>query len=55
VNGAQLTSSAQSAAVSRVDIVLRGEAAGKVALAGDARKTWRDSVIVSVSPRNRLR
>jgi type II secretory pathway pseudopilin PulG len=55
VDGAQLTNSAQSASVSRVDIVLRGETAGNVALAGDTRKTWRDSVIVSVSPRNRIR
>jgi hypothetical protein len=54
-NGAELTSSAQSASVSRVDIVLRGETAGNVALTGDLRKTWRDSVIVSVSPRNRMR
>jgi hypothetical protein len=55
VNGAMLTNSTQSTSVTRVDIVLRGETAGNVALAGDTRRTWRDSVIVSVSPRNRVR
>ena len=54
-SGAELTSQAQSVAVARVDIVLRGEAADNIALAGDSRKTWRDSVIVAVSPRNRAR
>lgn len=54
-NGAALTSSAQSTLVSRIDIVLRGETASSVALAGDTRRVWRDSVVVSVSPRNRSR
>jgi hypothetical protein len=54
-SGSELTSQAQSMAVARVDIVLRGEAADNIALAGDSRKTWRDSVIVAVSPRNRAR
>jgi prepilin-type N-terminal cleavage/methylation domain-containing protein len=54
-NGGELTSVAQSQAVARVDIVLRGETSGAIALAGDSRRTWRDSVIVSVSPRNRAR
>jgi hypothetical protein len=54
-NGAALTNSAQSTLVSRIDIVLRGETASSVALVGDTRRVWRDSVVVSVSPRNRSR
>ncbi|MGE5749930.1 MAG: PilW family protein [Gemmatimonas sp.] len=54
-SGAELTSQSQSTSVARVDIVLRGEAADDIALAGDSRKKWRDSVIVAVSPRNRAR
>ena len=53
--GADVTSAASSSTVARVDIVLRGETASLVSLNGDARKSWRDSVIVSVSPRNRAR
>lgn len=41
--------------VARVDIVLRGEARFGISLAGDARRAWDDSAIVSVSPRNRAR
>lgn len=55
VNGAALTSSAQSTSVSRIDIVLRGETASSIALTGDTRRVWRDSIVVSVSPRNRSR
>jgi len=54
-DGGELKSVAQSQAVARVDIVLRGETSGAIALAGDSRRTWRDSVVVSVSPRNRTR
>src|SRR5215212_8718393 len=54
-NGAEITSAAQSTSVARIDIVLRGEAASAISLTGDARKIWRDSVVVSVSPRNRTR
>lgn len=53
--GADVTSPALSTGVARVDIVLRGETASAVSLNGDARRSWRDSVIVSVSPRNRAR
>ncbi len=41
--------------VSRVDIVLRGATARSVSLTGDRQKVYRDSAVVSVSPRNRLR
>ncbi len=52
---AELTTVAQSRAVARIDIVLRGEAPSLISLTGDARKVWRDSIVVSVSPRNRAR
>lgn len=54
-SGAALTSSFESTRVARVEIVLRGEAASAIAPAGDARRIWRDSVVVTVSPRNRNR
>jgi len=53
--GADVTSVALSNSVARIDIILRGETASAVSLTGDARKIWRDSVVVAVSPRNRLR
>ena len=52
-SGSQLNTSAESFNVARVDIVLRGESANAVALVGDSRKVWRDSILVTVSPRNR--
>jgi prepilin-type N-terminal cleavage/methylation domain-containing protein len=51
-SGAILTNAAQSKSVTRVDIVLRGQSQSTVSLTGDSRRIWRDSVIVSVSPRN---
>ncbi len=39
--------------VARIDIVLRGQSARGASLAGDARALFRDSAIVTVSPRNR--
>jgi prepilin-type N-terminal cleavage/methylation domain-containing protein len=51
--GAEIATVAQSRALARIDIVLRGETASAVALTGDARTIWRDSTTVSVSPRNR--
>jgi prepilin-type N-terminal cleavage/methylation domain-containing protein len=51
--GAIVTNAAQSKSVTRVDIVLRGQSQSTISLTGDSRKIWRDSVIVSVSPRNR--
>ena len=53
--GAEVTDEAFSRLVSRVDIVLRGATAREVALSGDARVRYRDSAVVSVSPRNRAR
>jgi prepilin-type N-terminal cleavage/methylation domain-containing protein len=52
--GSEVTSTASSN-VARIDIVLRGKAPSVISLAGDSRREWRDSVIVSVSPRNRAR
>jgi prepilin-type N-terminal cleavage/methylation domain-containing protein len=54
-SGSALTSAAESIRVARVDIVLRGRSASAISLTGDARKVWRDSVVVTVSPRNRMR
>ena len=54
-SGAQVNTVAESFRVSRVELVLRGKAAKAIALTGDARKVWRDSVVVTVSPRNRMR
>lgn len=42
-----------SGAVARVDIVLRGETSRTASLTGDSRVTYRDSLVVTVSPRNR--
>jgi len=52
-NGADVASAALSRSVARVDFVLRGESQSAISLTGDSRRIWRDSVIVSVSPRNR--
>jgi type II secretory pathway pseudopilin PulG len=54
-SGAELFDVAQSNFVARVDVVLRGETARAVSLVGDARQRYRDSAIVTVSPRNRAR
>ena len=53
--GADITSASQSRTLARIDIVLRGETPSAVSLTGDARRIWRDSIVVSVSPRNRAR
>jgi prepilin-type N-terminal cleavage/methylation domain-containing protein len=54
-NGGEIGDQSASSRVTRIDIVLRGATARAVALAGDARVRYRDSVVVSVSPRNRAR
>jgi prepilin-type N-terminal cleavage/methylation domain-containing protein len=54
-SGVEVTDEASSRLVSRIDIVLRGATAREVALSGDARVRYRDSAVVSVSPRNRAR
>ncbi len=53
--GAELVPGSSGLDLARVDIVLRGETARRVAMAGDAKSTFSDSTIVSVSPRNRAR
>lgn len=53
--GVEIAPGSNGQDLARVDIVLRGESARRVALAGDAQNTFRDSTIVSVSPRNRAR
>jgi len=50
-SGTELTSSSPD--VARVDIVLRGQTSRAASLTGDARTAYRDSLVVSVSPRNR--
>ena len=55
LDGIELTSAASGSAVARVEIVLRGQSSRGVALVGDDQKTFRDSTVVSVSPRNRRR
>ena len=55
VNGAEVPAGSSGRSVARVDIVIRGESSRRVALAGDAQRTFRDSVVVAVSPRNRSR
>lgn len=54
-SGGEITDESLSAFTARIDIVLRGSTARAVALAGDARVRYRDSAVVSVSPRNRIR
>jgi prepilin-type N-terminal cleavage/methylation domain-containing protein len=54
-SGDELSDESLSSLVARIDIVLRGGTARAVALAGDARVRYRDSAVVSVSPRNRAR
>jgi prepilin-type N-terminal cleavage/methylation domain-containing protein len=52
--GARLGPGSDGTTVSRVDIVIRGESSRRSTLAGDARATWGDSSVISVSPRNRV-
>jgi prepilin-type N-terminal cleavage/methylation domain-containing protein len=54
-NGDEIGDASLSPLTTRIDIVLRGSTALVVALAGDARVPYRDSTVVSVSPRNRAR
>lgn len=53
--GAQLTPGSASASIARIEIVVRGRAAGSSNLPGDMRTAYRDSEVVTVSPRNRWR
>jgi prepilin-type N-terminal cleavage/methylation domain-containing protein len=54
-NGNELFDAALSPALAKIDVVLRGETSRAVSLAGDARQRYRDSSVVTVSPRNRVR
>jgi len=54
-NGVRLAAASNGLALARVDIVIRGESSRRIALAGDAQRTFRDSAVFSVSPRNRVR
>jgi prepilin-type N-terminal cleavage/methylation domain-containing protein len=54
-SGAELLPGATGFALARVDIVIRGQSSRNVGLAGDVIKPFRDSVVVTVSPRNRSR
>jgi prepilin-type N-terminal cleavage/methylation domain-containing protein len=53
-DGARLAIGSSGTLVSRVDIVIRGKSARRSSLAGDARSTYGDSSVISVSPRNRM-
>ena len=55
MNGIEVPAGSTGRTVARVDIVVRGESSRRLAFAGDAQRTFRDSAVVSVSPRNRLR
>lgn len=55
VNGIEVAAGSSGLSVARVDIVIRGESSRRVALAGDAQRTFRDSAVITVSPRNRAR
>jgi len=54
-DGLEIANGGDSRLVARIDVVLRGRRAHSADLAGDSRQPYRDSVVVSVSPRNRLR
>jgi prepilin-type N-terminal cleavage/methylation domain-containing protein len=54
-SGGELLDAGSSRQVARVDVVLRGETRRAVSLAGDATRRYRDSAVVSISPRNRAR
>jgi prepilin-type N-terminal cleavage/methylation domain-containing protein len=54
-NGIEITDASVSSRVARVDVILRGSTSRAASLTGDAAQRYRDSVIVSISPRNRSR
>ncbi|MBA2706203.1 MAG: prepilin-type N-terminal cleavage/methylation domain-containing protein [Gemmatimonadaceae bacterium] len=53
--GLELSGGSSGNSVARIDITVRSESTGALRLAGDAVTRYRDSSVVSVSPRNRLR
>jgi prepilin-type N-terminal cleavage/methylation domain-containing protein len=54
-NGIEITDASLSSRVARVDVILRGSTSRAASLTGDATRRYRDSVVVSIAPRNRLR
>ena len=54
-NGTEMFDAAMSPSLARIDVVLRGQTSRAVSLTGDARQRFRDSSVVTVSPRNRVR
>lgn len=54
-NGNALSESSDGSSLALVEIVVRGTSAGHGSLRGDRGEDYRDSVVISVSPRNRFR
>jgi prepilin-type N-terminal cleavage/methylation domain-containing protein len=54
-NGSAMTEASDGSSLAIVEIVVRGRSARQGNLSGDTQETYRDSVIISVSPRNRFR
>ncbi len=55
IDGVEIPSGASAgASVARVDVILRGQSTRALSLTGDSRQSFGDSIVVSVSPRNRL-
>lgn len=54
-SGTELPSSSTGIELARVDIAVRGQSSSDIGLIGDARQPFRDSVVITVSPRNRGR
>lgn len=54
-SGRELFDAALSSTVARVEVALRGETAAAVSLTGDRLSRYRDSALVTISPRNRGR
>ena len=52
-NAAGAETTYPSTSIARVDIVVRGEPSRAASLTGDSRSAYRDSIVVSVAPRNR--
>jgi len=53
--GLELSGGSSGSSVARIDITVRSQSASALKLAGDAVTRYKDSAVVSVSPRNRLR
>ena len=54
-DGVELPPGSSSAALARIDVVVRGASSRQANIAGDSRSRYRDSVVISVAPRNRAR